>query len=73
LREALQRMGRKELIGYRKSCLIPPRQPAGWEPKGPQRVASGVKPKRGPARGRFYTQYTGLPPSPGSTDRNSSK
>ena len=57
LREALSRMGRTSLIGYGKSCLVPPRQPAGWQPK------QGTGARRPPARGRFYTQHTGLPPS----------
>jgi uncharacterized radical SAM protein YgiQ len=57
LREALQRMNRADLIGYGQRHLIPPRQPAGWKPNQP-------KPKRPPRRGAFYTQHTGLPPSP---------
>jgi uncharacterized radical SAM protein YgiQ len=68
LREALARMGRTELIGYSQQHLIPPRQPAGWQPKSrkpPARKAGTKKaasaPGR-PARGRFYTQHTGLPP-----------
>ncbi len=48
LREALQRMGRADLIGYGKKHLIPPRQPANWQP------APGTRP--------VLTQHTGLPP-----------
>ena len=41
LREALQRLGREDLIGYSKQHLIPPRQPAGHAPtKPPQRRKS---------------------------------
>src|SRR4029077_2721702 len=57
LREALERMGRRDLIGYGRKALVPPRQPAGWQPKTKKPPASG------PRRGRFYTQHTGLPPS----------
>ena len=58
LREALERMGRSDLIGYGKRHLVPTRQPAGWIQKA-QKTA-----RRSPARGRFYTQHTGLPPRP---------
>lgn len=34
LRETLKKMGRSDLIGYSKQHLIPPRQPANWQPKG---------------------------------------
>jgi Domain of unknown function (DUF3362) len=60
LREALARMGRADLIGYGKQKLVPPRQPAGWQSKLPKTRERG----KGPKRGRFYTQHTGLPPSP---------
>jgi radical SAM superfamily enzyme YgiQ (UPF0313 family) len=59
LREALQRMGRQDLIGYARRQLVPPRQPAGWQPSARKRPA-----RKAPARGSFYTQHTGLPPSP---------
>lgn len=49
LRETLQKMGRAELIGYGKKHLIPPRQPAGWQP--PQKPGKPM-----------LTQHTGLPP-----------
>jgi uncharacterized radical SAM protein YgiQ len=51
LREALQRMGRGDLIGNRKDQLIPRFQPRNWKP--PQGEG---KP--------FLTQHTGLPPRP---------
>jgi uncharacterized radical SAM protein YgiQ len=50
LRETLQKMGRADLIGYGKKHLIPPRQPANWQPK------NGNKGQR------FETQHNGLPP-----------
>ncbi|MGB2256147.1 MAG: DUF3362 domain-containing protein, partial [Spongiibacter marinus] len=49
LRESLLKMGRKDLIGYGKKHLVPPRQPANWKSKNPK-------------RGRMLTQHTGLPP-----------
>jgi uncharacterized radical SAM protein YgiQ len=65
LREALARMGRSDLIGYGQRQLVPPRQPAGWQPKPrkpPARKGAGKQAKPKPARGRFLTQHTGLPP-----------
>jgi hypothetical protein len=58
LREALVRMGRRDLIGYGKRQLVPPRQPAGWQPKATPRARRNAAPRKG----RFYTQHTGLPP-----------
>ncbi len=49
LRESLLKMGRRDLIGYGKKHLVPPKQPANWQPK------SGRK-------GKILTQHTGLPP-----------
>tara|TARA_R110000868_G_scaffold411207_3_gene702279 strand:- start:106 stop:2370 length:2265 start_codon:yes stop_codon:yes gene_type:complete len=46
LREALQKMGRSDLIGTGKKHLIPPHQPRTWVPK----------------KGNMLTQHTGLPP-----------
>jgi hypothetical protein len=67
LRQALQRMGRSDLIGYSARHLVPPRQPAGWVPKA--RAGKPDKPDKGPRRGRFYTQHTGLPPAPAARTR----
>jgi len=50
LREALQQMGRGDLIGNGKHQLIPRFQPRSW------------KPKDTPAGKRILTQHTGLPP-----------
>jgi hypothetical protein len=56
LREALQRMGRADLIGGGKHQLVPSWQPAGTgmqhEGKRHQRIQPGVA----------LTQHTGLPP-----------
>jgi len=67
LREALMRMGRKDLIGYAKKQLIPPRQPANWQP--PESQQQGPRQKKQPAAGNFRTQHTGLPPSTDSRAR----
>jgi uncharacterized radical SAM protein YgiQ len=61
LREALERMGRADLIGLGKHQLVPPWQPAGTEAahEGRRRapaVRSSAKP--------FRTQHTGLPDGP---------
>lgn len=63
LRETLQKMGRRDLIGFGKKHLIPPRQPAGWQPKTSS--GKGKKPlsqSRNARRGAMLTQHTGLPP-----------
>lgn len=54
LRDALQRMGRSDLIGNGKRHLVPRFQPAqtGRRPEGQRR------------KGRAATQHTGLPPLP---------
>ena len=57
LREALHRMGRSDLIGGGKSCLVPSWQPGiaqHGRPGGPRRIRPGVA----------LTQHTGLPPMP---------
>ncbi len=56
LREALQRMGRADLIGGGKHQLVPSWQPTHTQP---HRGRGGVK------RGTALTQHTGLPPQPG--------
>jgi hypothetical protein len=58
LREALKRMGRADLIGPGKRCLVPAWQPVGTggEHEGRRRPASGEK-----RTTLFRTQHTGLP------------
>ncbi|MGE0558687.1 MAG: YgiQ family radical SAM protein [Burkholderiales bacterium] len=62
LRDALRRMGRRDLIGNGKHQLVPTFQPAG----------TGLKPE-GARKPRKYqslrTQHTGLPPAPVAHDR----
>ncbi len=66
LREALQRMGRSDLIGSGPAQLVPWKQPLGWKPKAARspRSADAVSVRRPqkPRRGRILTQHTGLPP-----------
>jgi uncharacterized radical SAM protein YgiQ len=57
LRDALRRMGRADLIGSGKQQLIPAYQPAGT---GTQHEGARGK------GGRFRTQHTGLPITPGA-------
>jgi uncharacterized radical SAM protein YgiQ len=66
LRETLQKMGRADLIGYGKKQLIPPRQPANWQPAHETREANPSRNKAvgkaGPRPKTLLTQHTGLPP-----------
>ncbi len=56
LRAALHRMGRDELIGHGRDCLVP-----RWQPVGTGAQAEGRRRKPiGP--GTALTQHTGLPP-----------
>jgi uncharacterized radical SAM protein YgiQ len=66
LRQALKRMGRADLIGYGKQCLIPPRQPAGFKRKS-EGSSGDVR------KGRLLTQHTGLPPRAGNRPGNRSR
>ena len=65
LREALQRMGRADLIGNGRNQLIPTYQPASG---GGYRAARRKNSTTGDSRtspvteGRLLTQHTGLPP-----------
>jgi len=69
LREALQAMGRADLIGNGRQHLIPRYQPAGGTAyesarrKNSTAAGARVSPV---TRGRVLTQHTGLPPRPGS-------
>jgi uncharacterized radical SAM protein YgiQ len=59
LREALKRMGRADLIGPGKRCLVP-----SWQPEGTGEKREGQRRprQRGEARTTpFRTQHTGLP------------
>jgi hypothetical protein len=58
LREALQRMGREDLIGSGKHQLVP-----AWQPRGTGQAREGRRGGR-PRPGSALTQHTGLPPQP---------
>jgi uncharacterized radical SAM protein YgiQ len=62
LREALQRMGRADLIGAGKQQLIPWHQPLGWKPRERGESAIKTRSTKQPRRGTLLTQHTGLPP-----------
>ncbi|MDI1301704.1 MAG: YgiQ family radical SAM protein [bacterium] len=72
LREALQAMGRADLIGNGKHQLIPRNQPEGTGGRysSPRKKNSsageGVSLKVKPQKGRLLTQHTGLPPRAGN-------
>ncbi len=68
IREALTRMGREDLIGAGKHCLVP-----NWQPRGTGGVGEGRRAPRtyrggGPRPGTALTQHTGLPPLPRMAD-----
>jgi uncharacterized radical SAM protein YgiQ len=65
LREALQKMGRADLIGNGKHHLIPTFQPAtngSYESARRKNSTPAAARSASPARGRILTQHTGLPP-----------
>ena len=63
LREALQKMGRADLIGDAPDKLVPANQPArGDDYRPPRRKHSRRAHRRRTAAGRALTQHTGLPP-----------
>ena len=67
LREALQRMGRADLIGPGKDKLVP-----SWQPShagGPRTQGEGHRGPRSPRPGAALTQHTGLPPAPRTKQR----
>jgi uncharacterized radical SAM protein YgiQ len=70
LREALQAMGRADLIGNGKKHLVPTYQPTRQPAAGaaPAAAPSPAAPAR-PRRGAVLTQHTGLPPRPGTGAR----
>jgi uncharacterized radical SAM protein YgiQ len=57
LREALQRMGRADLIGSGKDKLVP-----SWQPTHAGQNGEGRRGPRKPKPGTALTQHTGLPP-----------
>ena len=57
LREALQRMGRADLIGNGKQHLIP-----RWQPATDGAYSSARRKNSTPRKGTMLTQHTGLPP-----------
>ncbi len=67
LRQALQELGRADLIGPGKRQLIPHWQPVEAQADNAPQAAN---PRKTPAKGQFITQHTGLPPLPkGATRR----
>jgi hypothetical protein len=63
LRQALERMGRRDLIGRGAQQLIPVQQPLGWvakQERGPERAGRGKRVRL--RKGVALTQHTGLPP-----------
>lgn len=62
LRTALKRMGRADLIGSGKRCLIP-----AWQPTAGA-ADTAVRPGK-----RFLTKHTGLPPLPNAPGRRGRK
>jgi hypothetical protein len=66
LREALQRMGRADLIGGGKTQLVPSWQPAGTGRAHEGQRGSRLQPRVAPQRGTALTQHTGLPPRGGA-------
>ncbi|HUS29692.1 MAG TPA: YgiQ family radical SAM protein [Kofleriaceae bacterium] len=59
LREALERMGRSDLIGSGKDKLVP-----AWQPRGTGSAHEGRRGSKGIRPGTALTQHTGLPPQP---------
>jgi uncharacterized radical SAM protein YgiQ len=64
LREALQAMGRSDLIGNKKDQLIPLPRP-GEHVRAVRTVRSELGVNSKPQRGTILTQHTGLPPRTG--------
>ncbi len=68
LREALQAMGRGDLIGNGREQLIPLPRPGERvrAVRSTTRAAPAIKPTARPTRGTLLTQHTGLPPRGGT-------
>jgi hypothetical protein len=62
LREALQKMGRGDLIGARENQLVPAHQPAGWveKPTGARRAAQRPERRAGGTQ-KFTTKGVPFP------------
>jgi uncharacterized radical SAM protein YgiQ len=69
LREALQAMGRADLIGNGKKHLVPSYQPSTKPAARADAAAVAAAAPAAPRRGTLLTQHTGLPPRPGVTPR----
>ena len=69
LREALQRMGRADLIGYSKKHLVPPTQPANHPSAQKTAGRRPANPTARPRKGQILTQHTGLPPREGGASK----
>ncbi len=77
LRAALQRMGRADLIGHGKGCLVPPRRPGegrgrSGHGRSQRRPTRAREPGATPPAGTALTQHTGLPPT-AARDRTARK
>ncbi|MEX8496674.1 MAG: YgiQ family radical SAM protein [Leptothrix ochracea] len=76
LREALQAMGRADLIGNGKQHLIPTWQPAtdgSYESARRKNSTPAPRPNSRPNPGRVLTQHTGLPPRAGTATATAKK
>ena len=66
LREALERLGRKDLIGNSMQHLVPAYQPKNTDnyhsPRHKNSYKSSARTGKGSGKGRILTQHTGLPP-----------
>ena len=69
LRDALQAMGRADLIGNGKKHLVPSYQPTTKPAARADAAAVAAAAPAAPRRGTLLTQHTGLPPRPGVTPR----
>ena len=63
IREALERLGREDLIGNTREHLVPAHQPglrAGYQ--SPRRKNGDTNKRSKSLKGKILTQHTGLPP-----------
>ncbi len=67
VKEALLKAGRKDLIGFGRECLIPPRKPAGDKPHTEKKKADGAKGNRDRNSGsKHYEKRNEKKPSSGN-------